>query len=313
MSEIRLELNGMSCSSCEKLIQRVAEQNGAIAKEVDAKNGFAVFEIDESKVDSLKTQLAEKGFREKGSGPECECERGGTEVVGKYVSDIISGKPEVEVEARLVNYALNSFLALLIIGAGWYFFAMKGLNGNIFTGYAPLILLAIAGSVMTVFSYYHMGCYRKGMSCANGMMVGMTLGMIPGYLAGSLLGITNGMFVGSVVGMAVGIGLGTELGRSCGIMGAMEGMMAGLMAGIMGAMTSIMMFNDHLVPFLYILFAVCGALLAGLSYMMFREAGAAEKARFKIGLAEFFLASLVLSIFLVGMMLYGPKGPVFYP
>jgi fucose 4-O-acetylase-like acetyltransferase len=235
--------------------------------------------------------------------------RGSLEGVKKYILSLLAGEPHVEVESKLLNYAVGTIAVLLASSVFGYGYLLKALGGSPIAAIS-LFLLVVGGSVLIVSSYFHMACYRKNMTCSNGMMVGMTTGMIGGYLTGALLGATNGMFVGSVAGLALGAGLGLALGRHCGIMGAMEGIMAGLMSGIMGAMTSIMLINDNLLAMLYILSGVSIITLGGLSYMMHREAGPAPVAELGVRFDNFFMASLFLSALLLLTMIYGPRGPV---
>lgn len=100
--------------------------------------------------------------------------------------------------------------------------------------------------------------------------------------------------------MAAGMGLGTAVGR-----------WSGIMSGTMGAMVSVMMVNDNLVPFLYVLAGACIASLGGLSYLLRKEAGKAPEPLG--GFAGFLLPAALLSIAMVAVMLYGPKGPATYP
>ncbi|MBI5223919.1 hypothetical protein HY990_05875 [Candidatus Micrarchaeota archaeon] len=308
MTEYRLELNGMSCDSCEKIIRRVADQNQFSIKEIDVKKGTVILDANEAQIDQIKKQLAQKGFPSKTSDDQIE--RGDPSGVVKYVSSIVARERQVEVETNLINYALGSFLILIILGSLAYSFWLVRLPSA--SAYLPLIGLSLLGSVLIVLSYYHMLCYRKEMSCTNGMMVGMTVGMIAGFLSGAIIGATNGMFIGSVVGVAIGMGLGGNLGRCCGIMGALEGLMAGLMAGTMGAMLSVMLINDNLIPFMYLLFGASSLILGGLSYMMYREAGVTSKDQLKVNFTGFVLASFLLAGFLILVMFFGPKGPLIY-
>jgi hypothetical protein len=164
--------------------------------------------------------------------------------------------------------------------------------------------------VMAAFSYYHMGSFRRYMSCMHGMMVGMTAGMMIGFMVGAIVGATNGMFIGSVAGVAVGIFFGFTLGRFCGVMGAMEGIMAGLMSGTMGAMTSVMMLNDHMMVFLYILLGICGLTVGALSYMMYREAGPAPDVAYSKGFGRFLMLSIYISAAMLIIMMFGPRGAI---
>lgn len=302
MKEIALKLDGMSCGSCEKIIAMVAEQNGASVKGIDAGKGEVVLLCEEDDAAVIRQQLAEKGFGERKE----DAARGDPGRLTKYLLSILAGEPHVKAESMLMNHAAGAAVALVALASLGY---AAGAGGGI--AYAPLAFLAILGTVVTLSSYRHIACYRKNMTCTNGMMAGMTVGMISGFLLGALVGATNGMFVGSVAGMATGMALGGNLGRYAGVMGAMEGLMAGLMSGIMGAMTSVMLVNDNLLAFLYLLFGACAAILGGLSYMMHREAGPAAES--SAGFASFLATSMIFSIALVALMVYGPKGPISYP
>jgi hypothetical protein len=224
-----------------------------------------------------------------------------------YIGSVVAGETHVEVESRLLNYALGTTALLCIVAAVFLYGPMLEAYGNPLPA-ASLLFFVIAAAVMSVYSVSHMDTYRKGMTCSNGMMVGMTTGMVSGYMVGAVIGATNGMFVGSVTGTAVGIFIGLALGKHSGVMGAMEGVMAGLMAGTMGAMTTVMMINDNLLAFLYILAGICLAITGMLSYMMFREAGPAPRHGFRGGFARFLIDTGALCAVMTFIILYGPKG-----
>jgi hypothetical protein len=303
----RLALSGMTCGACDKLIERVVAQNGAEVKEIDADKSLVEILAPPGKIDTIKEQLALRGFREKGAD---EGERGDPRRVLEYFRSIIAGEAHVEVESRLFNYALGATAVLAIAGA-LSFGIVLGIFGDALSA-GSLLFFTIITAVMSVYAFSHMDTYRKGLTCANGMMVGMTSGMVSGYMVGAVIGATNGMFVGSVTGTAVGISIGLALGRHSGVMGAMEGMMAGLMSGTMGAMTSVMMINDNLLAFLYILSGICLATVGLLSYMMFREAGPAPRHGFRGGFMRFLLDSGALSALMMAIIIYGPKGAIVF-
>lgn len=307
-AEHTLSLTGMTCTTCEKVISRVAAQGGACVKEVDSRTGTLTLICDANALEPIKQKLAQKGFKERKEGEPADSGRGDPDRVKDYILSLLAGETHVEVEAKLANYAVASSAILMGLGTFSYGSLLNGFGSSATA--VSLLLLVIATAVMTVFTYYHMSCYRKSMSCMHGMMVGMTIGMIGGFMTGALAGATNGIFVGSVVGMFFGIALGVALGRFCGVMGAMEGIMAGLMSGTMGAMTSVMMINDNLVTFLYILAGVCAVILGGLSYMMYREAGSAPNPEYSGDFKRFFAASALISVMLMAIMMYGPKGPI---
>jgi hypothetical protein len=307
MKESRLELNGMTCDSCDRLIRRVAEQSGAAIKEINIKEGYITVLSEDADLEGFRQKIAEKGYTER---KEPRSERGNPERILNFMGAVIAGDPEMAVETRLFNHAIGSMAVLILLGAAAYFTFMKDMPKS--QEYVPLLLLAIGGSIVTMSSYQHVIHYRKSMSCMNGMMVGMTMGMISGFLVGAVIGATNGMFIGSVAGIAIGVAGGVNLGRCCGVMGAMEGIMAGLMAGVMGAMTSIMMINDNLMAFLYILFGICTFVLGGLSYLMYREAGAAPKPAQMPTFFNFLARCTLLALMIGLIMFFGPRGPISY-
>ena len=306
MTEYRLDLAGMSCGACEAIVEKIARNNGATITSMDANAGKVVLDCAGSAIGTIKQQLAQKGFPERGEG-----ERGDYSNVLNYIRAIISVQPNVEVEARLLNYALGSAIILAILSFIAYSLFSPSLQQP--AAYIPLIALAIVTSAATAFPYFHSASYHNRISCSNGMMIGMITGMMPGFMIGALLGATNGMFIGSTVGLIAGIAIGYKVGKCCGVMGAMEGIMAGLMAGIMGAMTSVMMLNDHLIEFLFILFAVCAFVLAGMSYMLHREAGATPKENPGANFAQYLALNILIWAVLVAFMLFGPRGPIIYP
>ncbi len=299
-----LKLSGMTCGACEKVIERVVQAHGGAVEDVDANTGTLRFRSPDGSLEGIRTDLSAKGFREMDTAEE----RGDHRRVLGYIRSVIADEPHVRVENSILNYAIGT--AVLLLGGG------SLLYGTVLEAFGTplkavsLILFVAAAAVLSAYSFAHMSAYRKWMSCANGMMVGMTTGMASGYMVGAILGATNGMFIGSVGGMAVGIAVGLALGRYCGIMGAMEGVMAGLMSGTMGAMTTVMMLNDHLIAFLYILSAVSAVIVGGLSYMMFREAGSAPKEGYRGGFAVFAWLAIAMSAMMVLIMLFGPKSGI---
>ncbi len=233
-------------------------------------------------------------------------ERGTPKNVKKYVIELVSGEPRLEVDSRLLTYAITS-LAILFAG-----FSLVFSFFNKTSDYFPFIIFSVITGVCAAYSHYYLLCYRKKITCTNGMMAGMTVGMIIGLMSGLIIGATNGMFVGSVAGMMLGLTLGANIGRYCGIMGAMEGIMAGFMGGTMGAMLSVMTLNDNLMIFLTLAFSTGLITLGGLTYMLNREQGNADKTCLNVSLVKFLIFSLVFSAILVVIMIYGPKGPATY-
>ncbi len=315
LAEHKLEISGLSCGSCERIIERLAEKSGMKVKEIDGNTGRVVVDVPDASggrqggdINGFKAELAERGFFEKGQGAG---QRGDFSRFAKFISSVVGGGENVAAESRLLNSALASFAGLLFASTGFYTLFLRGQANNL--EYAPILFLTAVACALTVFSYFHASCYRKLLNCQNGMMVGMTMGMVPGFMVGAILGATNGMFIGSVAGMLFGMGLGYKLGKCCGIMGAMEGIMAGMMAGTMGAMLSVMMLRDNLVLFLGILFLSCSAVMAGLSYMLYREQGSAPEGGLAVGGKEFFFYALLMFILVLAVIFAGPKAALVYP
>ncbi len=295
----------MVCGACEKIIERIAERNGAIVKEIDANRGFVSIACGDEKIAGIKNELSRKGFREK---TDEGMERGDPERVFAFLGAIANASANVRAEAMLLNYALAGFIASGLALAVAYIVLFSSVPKA--PAYVPMLVLAVLTSVAATYSYSNAKCYGKGISCTNGMMAGMVMGMVPGFMAGAIIGATNGMFIGSLAGMAVGIILGVKAGKHCGIMGAMEGVMAGFMSGIMGAMTSAMMFSDHLPEFLFIAFAICGAMIMGMSYLLNRETAKDENRGIGTSMLRFAATSAIFALGMAGLMFFGPKGPL---
>jgi copper chaperone CopZ len=302
MKEYSLKLSGMSCGSCEKIIEKVILKNSGNVKKIDANNGLISFEASEELLPKIKSELEERGFAE--SQPE----RGHFGNAIKYVKSVVAGRTGFEVENTLLNYSIFSSITIVAISFLIYYFILRNLDNSL--GYLHVLAYALLISVPITFSFFHLKCYRNKMTCQNGMMVGMITGMVSGFLIGALIGAANGMFMGSLLGMVFGIGIGLELGRCCGIMGALEGIMAGIMSGIMGAMTSVMLYNDNLLVLLYVLFGFCILVLGGASYMMHREAGKIQLSELNIDMVSFVLYATLFFMFLVMFAIYGPKSTI---
>lgn len=305
MKEYTLKLGGMSCGACERIIEKVAERNGAQVKEIDAKKAKATIVCEESKIETIKKELTDRGFPQKGS--EQDHGRGDIKNVLNYISAVISVQPHVEQEARLVNHALVAGIVLFILNVLIYFLFVQGLENA--EKYIPFLVLGIIASVSIVFAYLHSRCFGRIISCQNGMMVGMTMGMVAGFMVGEIIASTNGMFIGSLSGIATGVWIGVKSGKCCGVMGAMEGIMAGIMAGLMGPMTVIMTLNDNLLVLTYVLFAGLVLLLGGLSYMLYKEEGETP-AENKTKVFEFIMFSLILNFVMLAIIFFAPKGPL---
>ncbi|OIO20738.1 hypothetical protein AUJ17_05325 [Candidatus Micrarchaeota archaeon CG1_02_47_40] len=310
-----LKIKGMHCKSCERVIAgAVNEIEGVNAVYVSQERGeMKVGIAKDEDVEKISKAIAKGGYEIIREGKkEEEGKQAGESTRSRardFLLGLFSGREGFEIENRLFAYAAFSIVSLLIALVFFYFTAFNRIP-RFLEIYAPLLVLAAAGIPTILFAFFHAQAFRRRASCMGGMMVGMTIGMMAGFLLGALAGATNGMFVGSLVGMGVGMLVGFEAGRCCGVMGAMEGLMGGLMAGTMGAMLSVMMVTDNLILFLYILFACCLAILAGMSYMIRKEHGKMMHEHLQISLGGFFLICLGALLFLCAIMIFGPKAGI---
>lgn len=238
---------------------------------------------------------------------EFVCGESGSKRVSSVLKGIWKGEPNFAAERALLGNAALSFALLLVLDLAAYFVFFKSVPH--FDAFAPIILLIAVGAVANVSALFHFKSFKSGFSCMSGMMIGMTLGMISGFMFGALAGAMNGMFIGSLAGMLGGMAAGAYSGSCCGVMGTMEGLMAGIMSGTMGAMLSVMLLADHLIAFLFVLFAALCVVLAGLSYMMVKESGPSQKTN---SFATFFCICFVITMFLNWLVIYGPKSGAFW-
>ena len=212
------------------------------------------------------------------------------------------------VEGELIKTVFVSLLTSIIVLAILYFTRLKNID-NFIPKYGFFLFFAILSYAIIMPSIKQVRAFKR-FPCMTGMMIGMTIGMISGFLAGFYVGATNGMFWGSVFGMFVGISLGMWKGRCCGIMGTMEGLMAGFMGGLMGAMTAVMMINDSLKAAGVIIFLICGAILLGLNYMIYKETKSEERV-FKEDNFLIVIISFLLTVLTVWLMVFGPRSVLF--
>jgi hypothetical protein len=79
------------------------------------------------------------------------------------------------------------------------------------------------------------------------------------------------------------------------------------MAGTMGAMLSVMMVFDHLVPFLFILTGIEAVILIAFSYMLYKEHGNMTPDMLKLDWNGFILLALAMDLALTVVFIYGPR------
>ncbi|MBM3229208.1 hypothetical protein FJZ26_02150 [Candidatus Parvarchaeota archaeon] len=307
--EQEFELHGMHCESCEKIIARaVSKYAGASATGFDMKKNTVRIACQQDDLEKIRRDLLEKGYQilmpgeEKKSGYEA----GSLGRARTFLVNMVFGAPGYAQESKLVFSAVFSLAVLLIVHAALFMTAFKNTQ-NYIDRYGIIFILMSVSVVAVLFAFFHARAFKRQTGCMSGMMNGMTIGMMGGFLIGAFAGATNGMYVGSLVGMAVGIGLGFEAGRCCGVMGAMEGAMGGLMAGTMGAMLSVMMVNDHLIEFLFILTGTALAILVGLSYMLYKEHGSIDSKEYNITASQFLLFALAIDLVVTVISIFGPK------
>lgn len=296
MNDFTFKVSGLNCDSCERLLQKALQDYvNAQLKYIDFQNGHITISCEEKDLDSIKKSFVEKGF-----GVE------GVNFISKsrfktFFEGITGSDPKFATEKNIIFGSLISLVILLLTLTIFYFvFLVNTTQAKLL----PILILTIFGVVVNYGAMKHIRIYNS-LSCSTGMMTGMTIGMMSGFMLGAILGATNGMFVGSLLGMIVGMMTGILAGKPCGIMGILEGMMAGLMAGLMGAMTSFMLITDHLIPFMFILFTACSTILAGLSYLLYKEVGNLPEQ--KISFANIFITCFIISVIVVLIILLGPK------
>lgn len=302
-----INIAGMTCSSCERLISRAVESEGGKVHSISATSGKAVVDYPDGALERIKTVIAASGYSVLDSDGKAVAVEPFEAEIKIFLKKLVDGEKELKTERNILKMSVLSILLLTAIGFFFYITfwrSLPGIGARIpFLFYSGVSAVAITAAV----AHYH--SHRFQFTCMEGMMVGMTIGMTAGFLFGAVVGATNGMFVGSVFGMAVGMVAGAYCGKCCGIMGVMEGMMAGLMGGTMGAMLTVMMIADNLVLFMPLFVISCVAILAGLTYMIYNTAGKRSEAQL-MSYSDFFLICLLLSAVTTVMVTFGPRGPV---
>src|SRR3989339_1093767 len=220
------------------------------------------------------------------------------------VKEFIKSLSNEQVEGEIIKTIFVSLITSFIILAIFYFFKLRYIE-NFIPKYGFFLFLAILSYAIILPSTRQVRAYKE-LACMSGMMVGMTIGMIAGLLSGFYIGATNGMFYGSIFGISIGMFFGIWNGKCCGIMGIMEGMMAGFMGGLMGAMTAFMLFNDHLIASMVIVFLISSVIMIGLNFMVYKETRNEER---KHKDSEFFIIvwSFVLTTITILIMVFGPR------
>ncbi|MBI5035834.1 cation transporter [Candidatus Micrarchaeota archaeon] len=307
-----LELHGMHCESCGKIVERVVSRHaGAKVGGFSADKNTVVLECGDGQLPAIQAELKKQGYQLLLPGDKAEdgYEAGSLKRGLAFVSDVIRGAPGFSVEHRLFRHSLLSFLVILAVQALLYALVFRSIP-KFLDSYWSVALLSAVSAPMLVAGAYHAQVFRKRTGCMTGMMIGMTFGMAAGFIIGAFAGATNGMFVGSLVGVFAGMGFGYITGRCCGVMGVLEGMTGGLMAGTMGAMLSVMMVYDHLIPFLFILTGIEIAIMWAFSYMLYKEYGSIKESTLGENALAFVAYALALDLALTFVFVFAPKAGV---
>ena len=222
----------------------------------------------------------------------------------EFVKELNGGRVEGELIKTIFYSLITSFIVLGLL----YYIKFRFIE-NFMSVHGYFLFFAALSYSLIVPTIRQIRAYKE-FACMSGMMIGMTTGMIAGFLPGFYLASTNGMFVGSMSGMSIGIILGIWNGKCCGVMGVMEGMMAGFMGGLMGAMTAFMLFNDHLIASMIIVFFISAIILFTLNYMIYKEMKSEER-KVKEDHLWTFVITFVLITLTIWLMVFGPRSGVF--
>lgn len=296
---LSLSVQNVSCESCGKVISRLISRfKEAKFESISSDANTLTLTCRENDVDAIKEVLREYNYLAGSSVSQ----------IRHVAKGVLSGKNSFLAENVFLTRLFLVFGALFVLTALFQFFVFNKLSVGI--NLWPVLALVPFGIVLNMASLWHARLLGENFLCNTGMMIGMTIGMMSGFMLGVLLGATNGMFVGSVTAMLIGMGAGAWAGRSVGIMGIMEGMMAGLMGGLMGPMLSVMLVADNLVLFLYLFFAACTIIIAGLSYMIYKEAGPILDEASVPSFLTLLFAGLIVLVFVVALAVFGPKSAI---
>lgn len=214
---------------------------------------------------------------------------------------------------KTLKYGLVTFLVIILIELLAYAGFLRSIP-NFLPKYALWILYLNISIVSISMSVLYMLFNKSKVPCMTGMMVGMTIGMQIGMMVGAVIGATNGYFTGAMVGMILGSIGGTIAGfTSNSAMSWVQGLMSGIMGGTMGPMISVMMFTDRIQLFMPFYMLLNLILLWGFIKMYHEEVikDNNELVRTNVDLLTFISASIVITVVLVAIMIYGPKSPIF--
>ncbi len=303
MHTVQLPIRNVTCEACEKVIGRILKRfDHAKVESISPDATTLTISCNENDLSEIKKKLNEYNYLDDGIS--------GIDHFSYTVKQIIHNRIGYRAEHELLIHVLLLF-ALLLVGLVAMHFGWFNQNES-FVSLWPILALVPLGIAVNAGALLHVRYLRHHFNCTNGMMAGMIIGMISGFMSGAVVGATNGMFMGALVGMSIGMGVGAYAVRKTGVMGVLEGLMAGLMAGTMGAMLSIMMITDNLVPFLYILFAICTIILGGMNYFIIKEIGPIQEEKKSVALFPLVLISILFLMAFITLMLFGPKSAIVF-
>ncbi len=332
-----LKIEGMTCGSCERLIEREAGKLGVKIRQIDGTRGLASVELPEHNRPAHEAG-AHKDGQTSGSGPSPELTPLGNLIEAlsskgypsKAISDseaaaitareskpfeqeahdfmrhFFGSHPQFSIEREL--FWQSVFLTVILSGV-MLFLDMFWFNSSGFPAskmpYLFYMVIAVVGNIAIL---WHLRAYPRITSHMDGMMIGMTAGMSTGLMLGAVIGATNGIFIGSLVGLLAGCAVGAYAGKCCGIMGLMEGVMAGIMGGTMGPMISVMMALDHLALFMPLFMLSTVLVLFGLTYMLILSPGRGPARKPDWDFSSFAALCLSAVLLLSALIVWGPKG-----
>jgi cation transport ATPase len=341
MTQQWLKIEGMTCGSCERLIEREAGKLGVKVHKIDGTRGLASVELPEhnkkisesssphsgsspnsnqgegpspelTPLSNLIEALSSKGYPAKAIS-DTEAAQLSTrepkpfeEEAGEFVRHFFGNSPQFSIERELFWQSI--FLTVGLIGLMLFLDMFWFKSSGFAISHLPYLFYMVIAVVGNIAILWHLRAYPRITSHMDGMMIGMTAGMATGLMIGAVVGATNGIFIGSLVGMLTGCAVGAYAGKCCGIMGLMEGLMAGIMGGTMGPMISVMMALDHLALFMPLFILACMSVLFGLTYMLILSPGRGPARKPDWDFSSF--AALCLSIVLIlsAIMVWGPHG-----
>jgi hypothetical protein len=212
---------------------------------------------------------------------------------------------------RLIWYTITSLVVIILLQVIGYVTFLNQIP-NFLTKFGWWVLYLDISIATIAGALWYYASYKGYVSCMASMMIGMTLGMQTGMMLGAVFGAVNGYFIGAMVGMILGTVIGLITGRAF-IMGMVQGAMSGLMGGTMGAMITVMMYTDHVLYFMPFYMFINVAILAGFVYMYHDEVIKDNKEVVKkhIGIFTLTLVSVIVSVLLFALMVYGPKSILF--